>query len=70
MQSIFDIFRRFPSGPLWIESVEDLSAAKERLAYLAASTPGEYFIYSEKTGGVIDDVNEDVLSPQRRHQAA
>ena len=68
MESIFDIFRRFPDGPLWIESVEGLSAARDRLAYLASSAPGEYFIYSEKTGGVIGDLGEHALPLRRNHQ--
>jgi hypothetical protein len=67
METIFDIFRRLPDGkPLWIESVQGLHAAKDRLSHLLSATPGEYFIYSEKSGGVIVDFD----SPAQKHQAA
>jgi hypothetical protein len=73
MESTFDIFRRFPDGkPLWIESAQGLRAAQGRLAHLASATPGDYFIYSEKTGGVIDfeRTMDDAVSPRQHHQAA
>ena len=55
MKSIFDIFKRLPDGkPLWIEAAEGLAEAKVQLSRLAAATPGEYFIYSERNGGVIE----------------
>jgi hypothetical protein len=67
METIFDIFRRLPDGkPLWIESIQGLHAAKDRLAYLVSATPGEYFIYSEKSGGVVVAFN----SVREKHQAA
>jgi hypothetical protein len=73
MESIFDIFRRFPDGkPLGIESAKGLRAALGRLAHLASATPGDYFIYSEKTGGVIDfeQAMDDAVSPRQHHRAA
>lgn len=34
----------------WLGVVPDLEAAKEQVKELAASTPGEYFIFSLATG--------------------
>ena len=55
MEPTFDIFRTLPDGsPLWLESVQGLELAKTRLNRLARLQPGRYFIYSEKTGGVVE----------------
>ncbi len=54
---MFDIFSTLPDGsPLWLEAVEGLDEARQRLYGLLRSRPGEYFIYSEKTGGVVERV--------------
>jgi hypothetical protein len=46
-----DLFRNDPTGaPLWIDSFPNLEAAIARAKELAASQPGEYFIYSASTG--------------------
>jgi hypothetical protein len=59
MTSIFDIFATLPNGrPLWIGAVEGLDEARNRLRELAESRPGEYFIYSEQTCGVIERTGE------------
>ena len=55
MSTIFDIFKRLPDGkPLWIESIEGLAQARRRFAELTSTKPGEYFIYSEQRGEVIE----------------
>jgi hypothetical protein len=55
MEQMFDIFATLPDGsPLWLEAVEGLDEAKKRLDGLVRSRPGNYFIYSEKTGGVVE----------------
>ena len=57
MAPMFDIFSTLPDGgPLWLEAVEGLDEAKKRLNILAEARPGSYFIYSEKTGGVVERV--------------
>jgi hypothetical protein len=59
MEPVFDIFSRLPDGsPLWLESVEGFEQAQRRLSGFARTQPGEYFIYSEKSGGVICRVSE------------
>jgi hypothetical protein len=46
-----DLFRTDPNGsPLWLDSFPNLEAAIARAKELAASHPGEYFIFSQTTG--------------------
>ena len=60
MEPIYDIFLTLPDGsPLWLESVEGLDEAKRRLSSFLHKRPGRYFIYSEKSGGVVERVTED-----------
>lgn len=43
----FDVFSGTPGeDPLWLESVEGLSNARERMEQLAANEPGRYFVFS------------------------
>jgi hypothetical protein len=44
-----DLFRTDPNGTLWLDSFPDLEAAKTRARELAASHPGEYFVFSQTT---------------------
>jgi hypothetical protein len=54
MGAKFDIFKKLPDGnPLWVKAVEGLEEAKAQLARIAATTPGEYFIYSVRNGRVV-----------------
>jgi hypothetical protein len=47
----FDIFRVSEDGvPVWIEPAETLEGAQARVAELGATHPGEYFVFSQKTG--------------------
>jgi hypothetical protein len=38
--------------------VEGLDEARQRLSGLAQARPGMYFIYSEKTGGVVERTSD------------
>ena len=54
MDAKFDIFKRLPDGhPIWVKSVDGLEEAKNQLARLSVSSPGEYFIYSARYGGIV-----------------
>jgi hypothetical protein len=47
----FDIFKRQPGGNVrWLGVVLNLEDAKIRVKELAASSPGEYFIFSLAVG--------------------
>ena len=51
----FGIIRALPSGvPQWIEAVEGLDEAKAYLMRLAAKEPGEFYIYSESSGVIVE----------------
>ena len=50
----FDIFRLGADGhPVWVEAVPTLDAAKIRVQSLGATFPGQYMIFSQKTGNKI-----------------
>jgi hypothetical protein len=54
MDTKFDIFKKLPDGhPLWVKAVDGLEEAKNQLARLAVSSPGEYFIYSARNGRIV-----------------
>jgi hypothetical protein len=57
MDAKFDIFRKLPDGhPLWVKAVDGLEEAKNQIACLAASSPGEYFIYSARNGSIVQEI--------------
>jgi hypothetical protein len=47
MSPTFDIFKVTPDGPVWIEAVQGLRKAQERMAGMALASPAEYFIHSD-----------------------
>jgi len=50
----FNILRvRKDGAPLWMEAVQTLEEAKARVQQLAATEPGPYVIFSQKTGNKI-----------------
>jgi hypothetical protein len=54
MDAKFDIFKKLPDGhPLWVKAVDGLEEAKNQLARLAMSSPGEYFIYCARNGRIV-----------------
>jgi hypothetical protein len=61
MEPIYDLFSRLPDGsPLWLESIEGLEKAEKRMNVLVGLHPtGEYFIYSEKCGGVVRRIPDE-----------
>ena len=57
MHSKFDIFKRLRDGTsLWIAAVEGLEEARNRINCLANVVPGDYLIYSEEKGFVVESV--------------
>ena len=50
MVAPFDIFWVKDGSPLWAESVQTFDDAKIRVQELGVSQPGEYLIYSQKSG--------------------
>jgi hypothetical protein len=55
MSRKFDVFKRDLTGhPIWMVAVEGLEEAKERMNRFAEDSPGQYFIYSEERGIVLN----------------
>jgi len=55
MSCKFDVFKRGLTGrPIWMAAVEGLEGAKERVKRFAEDSPGQYFIYSEERGIVLN----------------
>jgi len=53
----FDIFSgQIDKNALWIETVEGLSRARERMEQIAAEKPGQYFIFSPLSHAVLAQV--------------
>jgi hypothetical protein len=50
----YDILRRHSDGSLiWVETASELSHAKDRLQQLNAATPGEYFVFDQKSQQIV-----------------
>jgi hypothetical protein len=63
----FDIFKREGGGSVrWLGVVTDLEAAKVHVKELAASIPGEYFIFSLATGRRLDIKPDNVEASSRK----
>jgi hypothetical protein len=53
----YDIFKRRDDGyPFWITAVDTLEEARERTTSYAVVVPGEYFIYSQGEGIILECV--------------
>jgi hypothetical protein len=58
METNFDIFKRLQNGrPLWITAVPGIEEARMRVDRLEAIAPGEYLIYSQTKGIIVEYVN-------------
>jgi len=57
MEMNFDIFKRLQNGKsVWITSVPEIEEARVRVNRLEGIAPGEYLIYSEERGLVVERV--------------
>ncbi|MCU1240712.1 MAG: hypothetical protein JWO71_1438 [Candidatus Acidoferrum typicum] len=61
----YDIFKRDTGGEVWVEAVRDLETAKSRLIELAAEAPGQYVIFSQRSGRMVSS-GTVVASPAAR----
>ena len=49
-----DIFKKDARGnPIWVDAVSDLETARVRVAQFAATLPGEYFVFDQRTNRVM-----------------
>ena len=49
----YDIFRRDTRGEVWVEAARDLETAKSRIIELSAATPGQYVVFSQRSGRMV-----------------
>ena len=50
----FDIFSgQIENNAMWLESVEGLSKARDRMRQIAAEKPGRYFVFSPASNSVL-----------------
>jgi hypothetical protein len=50
----YDILRRHNDGSfIWVETASELSHARDRLQQLNAATPGEYFVFDQKSQQIV-----------------
>jgi hypothetical protein len=64
MEPTYDIFKRRDDGyPFWITAVETLKEARERTTSFALVAPGEYFIYSQGEGIILECVTLKKVVP-------
>jgi hypothetical protein len=61
----YDIFRRDSGGEVWVEAVRDLETAKGRIIELAANRPGQYLVFSHRSGRMVGS-GTVVASPAAR----
>ena len=55
MNRTYDIFRGAPGGgPIWIEAVQGLKKAKDRIVELCNVDPDEYFVFDSVTAKVVN----------------
>lgn len=53
MTRVVDIFAKLPDGsPIWVEAVDGLENARQRVRELNRMTPRDYFLFSEQNGRV------------------
>jgi hypothetical protein len=60
MEPTYDIFKRRADGyPFWIAAVDSLKEARERTNRYALLVPGEYFIYSQGEGIILECLTQE-----------
>ena len=59
----YDIFSgSIDSAPLWLEAVDDLKQARERMKQRGLESPGPYFVYCSFTKTVVEIINTSNLN--------
>jgi hypothetical protein len=62
----YDLFKRGEGGvPVWVEAVRDLETARSRIRELSAEAPGQYLVFSQRSGRLVSS-GSIVASPAAR----
>lgn len=58
-----DILMRQSDGSfVWLEAVNDLDVAKNRLQELSAANPGHYFVFDQRTQQIVANIGMSAAS--------
>jgi hypothetical protein len=64
VETIFDIFRGTNDrDAAWIEVVEGLSGARQRMEEIAAAKPGQYFVFDPQRHSVVARIDTRKVAP-------
>ena len=72
-QRYFEIFSgSLQDDAIWIETVQGLESARERLHELAAESPDRYFVFSFRASKVVASIDsrKDLIRAERCKEAA
>jgi len=59
----YDILRRHSDGSfIWLEAASELSQAKDRLQHLYAASPGEYFVFDQRSQQIVAKISSGLPS--------
>lgn len=63
MNAIYDVFRKFPDGQVWVDAVEGLENVRSRVMKIMNSEPGVYYVYDLLRKTVVLRMPEDDVIP-------
>ena len=66
MAELFDIFSGTFKKAWWIEAVEGLSNARERMQQIAEEKPGQYFLFCTRTHESVVEIQTFAMHHSRR----
>jgi hypothetical protein len=64
MEKSFDIFSGTQKNAMWVEVVEGLSNARERMQQMAEEKPGQYFVFSTTLHMLICEIETFAMPPE------
>jgi hypothetical protein len=62
MSASFDILKRHGDGSfIWLETAAELAHAKDRLQQLYTASPGEYFVFDQKSQQIVAKISINAM---------
>lgn len=63
MKKTYDVFKRLPGGPLWIQAVEGMDEARMLVTFLCSRDAGTYFVYDTSRAEVVAESSSVLSNP-------
>ncbi len=61
MSASYDILRRHNDGSfIWLEATSELTHARDRLQQLYAASPGEYFVFDQRSQQIVAKISSSL----------